>query len=230
MSKGLARLGLIVGLLLGAALVILAVTLGQEATLDMLKRLERITADHYWATLLAFAGVMVVLVVLAAPVGTLFSLAGGYLFGILGGTAAALTGASLGAFITFLIARKLGARRLREPLDDSVGEPLLNALERDAFWTLLMLRIIPFAPFFPVNAAAAVTRIPAGQYALLTTLGLAPITLIYAIIGDGLGSIAEAGELADGSLWLEPKVWVPLGCLLLMTGFGLYWKRRRLKN
>ncbi|MGY6588347.1 MAG: TVP38/TMEM64 family protein [Wenzhouxiangella sp.] len=230
MSKGLARLGLVVGLLLGAALVILAVTLGQEAALDMLKRLERITADHYWATLLAFAGVMVVLVVLAAPVGTLFSLAGGYLFGILGGTAAALAGASLGAFITFLIARKLDARRLREPLDDSVGEPLLNALERDAFWTLLMLRIIPFAPFFPVNAAAAVTRIPAKQYALLTTLGLAPITLIYAIIGDGLGSIAEAGELADGSLWLEPKVWVPLGCLLLMTGFGLYWKRRRLRN
>lgn len=230
MKPGLARLGLVVGLLLGAVLVGLAVTLGQEATLDVLKRLERVTADHYWLTLLAFAGVMVILVVLAAPVGTLFSLAGGYLFGILGGLGAALAGASLGAFITFLIARRLGARRLRQTLDDSVGKPLLRALERDTLWTLLMLRIIPFAPFFPVNAAAAVTRIPAGQFALLTTLGLAPITIIYVLIGDGLGSIAEAGELADGSLWLEPKVWMPLGCLLLLTMIGLVWHRRRLTD
>lgn len=230
MNPGLARLGLVSGLLLGAVLVVLAVTLGRDATLEALKWLEQITAQRYWLTLLAFTAGMVVLVMLAAPVGTLFSLAGGYLFGVLGGLAAALIGASLGALITFMMARQLGARRLRQPLGHGLGEPLLKALERDTLWTLLMLRIIPFAPFFPVNAAAAVTRIPAGQFALLTVLGLTPITLIYVLIGDGLGSIAEAGELADGSLWLEPKVWLPLGGLLLLTILGLVWQRRRLSR
>ena len=70
--------------------------------------------------------------------------------------------------------------------------PLLAILERDATWYLVLLRVVPIAPFFIINAAAALTRISARHFHVATTAGLIPTTLIYASLGGGIGSVLQA--------------------------------------
>jgi uncharacterized membrane protein YdjX (TVP38/TMEM64 family) len=217
--------GLLVLLLLAAVVIG-----GVEPALAMLKQLEAVVERHFWLALAGFILGFIALVLLGLPIGTLFCLCGGYLFGVLIGALAALAGASLGALATFLLVRRMGGRRLREKLDTGVSDTLLTELERDAGWYLVLLRVIPFAPFFPVNAAAAMTAIHPSRFTLGTVIGLTPTTLLYAAIGNGVGSVLEAEELVGPDLWLRPSIWLPVSGLVLLLLFGLVWHHRKAGN
>lgn len=213
--------GLLVLLLLGAIVIG-----GVEPALAVLKQLEAAVDDHFWLALAGFILGFLALVILGLPVGTLFCLSGGYLFGTLIGSLAALAGANLGALATFFLVRRLGGRALRERLDTGVSDRLLTLLERDASWYLVLLRVIPFAPFFPVNTAAAMADIHPLRFLLATLIGLVPTTVLYAAIGNGVGSVLEASEMVGVELWLNPALWMPVAGLVLLLAFGLYWHRR----
>lgn len=205
-----------------AAIAILATVawFGMEPAISALEWIESHVESYFWTALAAYVVLFSLLILTTLPVGTVFCLAGGYLFGIGLGVAAALLAATLGATLTVLLVRGFGGRKLRDLLSRGRIERWLKLLERDATWYLIILRVIPIMPFFPVNAAAGATRIGIGQFMAATAAGLTPTTIIYASIGNGLNSVVDAREVAGPQIFLEPQVAIPLGLLALLISIS----------
>lgn len=195
----------------------------------VLEWLDRLVDSHFWPALAVYTLAFSLLVLTTLPIGTVFCLAGGYFFGLGLGASSALAAATLGALLTFLLVRRLGGQRVRERVSHGRLEPWLKLLERDATWYLILLRIIPIAPFFLVNAAAGLTRIGPLHFTLATLLGLLPTTLIYTSIGRGLDTVMEARELAGPQILLEPQIGLPLLALalILLVSWALHHRLRQ---
>ncbi len=221
--------GPIIALALVAVLIALA-WLGADHVFNLLVWLDQLIERYFWVSLLIYSLSFTALVVVTLPIGTLFCIAGGYFFGLWLGAAAALLGASLGATLTFVMVRYGGGRKLRDRVHEGKLEDLLVMLERDATWYLILLRIVPVAPFFLINAAAGMTRIGFVQFSLATVAGLIPTTLIYASIGQGLGSIRQAQDHVGPGVLLKPEVGLPLVVLALIVIFSYVVRRRLVLN
>ena len=146
---------------------------------------------------------------------------GGAAFGVLGGTlyagSATLLGATLGACILFLAVRTLGLSGLRKRVAPFLDR-FSDGIERDAFFYLLSLRLVPFFPFFAVNIAPAMLNIPLSIYAAATLLGIAPAVYVYTSLGAGVADL-ESLTLVTWSLW------GPLLALAVLSLLPILWKR-----
>lgn len=224
MSRRTGRWPLTAGLTLTLAVITLVVLFGQlgvDSTFDLLADMERRVALRFWPVMASFVVTFAILSAIALPIGSLFCLVAGYLFGISLGFMASLVGSMAGATLTFYLVRSMGGARLRERLAQGRIDRLLKLLERDATWYLIVLRIVPIAPFFVINAAAALAWISAPRFFLATLTGLIPTTLIYAAVGNGLGSLVEARSMMGPALLLQPSIGLPLLGLvgLIMASF-----------
>ncbi len=216
------------GPLLGVVAVLAMIALAMseaERLIGLLRDIESMVDRKPLQAMLVYVAAFVVLATLALPIGSLFCLAAGYLFGTWTGAAAALIGGTLAALLTFVLARYLIGHPLHDRLYASRARKLLTLLERNAFYYLVLLRIVPVAPFFVVNAAAGLTRTTTLFYTFATVLGLIPTAIIYSAVGAGLGSLLEARELAGPALLLEPRIALPLLALVLLI-LGTWAARR----
>jgi uncharacterized membrane protein YdjX (TVP38/TMEM64 family) len=117
--------------------------------------------------------------------GTVFTLAGGAVFGTLLGSILNWTGATLGALGAYALARRLGSDAVRKLLGRHAGA--LDALtSRADFATIFRLRLIPVVPFNALNFAAGLASAPFRAYALSTALGIIPGTVVYTYFADSL--------------------------------------------
>src|SRR5262249_21134560 len=75
---------------------------------------------------------------------------------------------------------------------------LRDGFKEDALSYLLFLRLVPAFPFWFVNIAAAVLRVPLKTYVVATFVGIIPATFAFAAAGAGLDSVIAAA-LAEHS-------------------------------
>ncbi|ATR22455.1 putative membrane spanning protein [Roseomonas mucosa] len=158
--------------------------------------------------------------------GTILTLAGGFLFGRWLGAGLAVTAATLGGSLLFLIVRSALEPLVHRQIGPLV-ERLRPALEQDGFWYLLSLRFMPVVPFWLGNVAPAMVGMRLPVFAAATALGILPATLVYAWIGAGLAEIFARGGSPDLSAVLSPLVGLPF---LVLAGLGLltgWWRARR---
>lgn len=167
----------------------------------------------------------ILVVALSLPGGVVMTLAGGLLFGVVWGTILTVVGASLGAALIFLAARSAFA-----PLLAGRAEGLLGALrvglERDGFFYLLTLRLVPIFPFWLVNLAPALVGMRFAPYLAATFLGIIPGTAVFAGIGAGLDQVFAIGGVPDLGVIFSPAVLLPLLGLGALSLFGAWWRRR----
>ncbi len=201
---------------------------GMEHVFALLEALDGFVQRHYWGALVLFALGFVGLILTTLPVGTVFCLAGGYFFGLIAGATTALLAGTIGALLTLVLIRAAGAGKIRKRTKRGRTGPWLDLLERDITWYLILLRIIPVAPFFLVNAAAAMTRVRAGHFTAATAIGLLPTTVLYAAVGRGLDSISDTRERAGPGLLLEPTIGLPLLGLAVIL-IGSWWIHKQLQ-
>ena len=159
-----------------------------------------------------FIGVYALGAVLFLP-GAIFTIAAGLVYGIVGGTAVALAGATLGAGLAFLVARYLARGRIEEfarkhrrfgAIDKAIGQE---------GWKIVgLLRLSPLIPFNVSNYFYGVTSIGFWPYLLTSCAGMLPGTLLYVY----LGAIGQAG-LEGGKKGYSPLQWTFLGTGLLAT-------------
>ena len=192
-----------------------------DGLLALLERLEYRSEFRPLSTAVAFTLIFALTTGLTLPTATLLSIAAGYLFGTPVGALVAMIGALSGALITFLGMRFIAGERVRNFLLRGRTRRLVHLLERDAFFYLLALRVVPVAPFFAINAAGAMIRISTCRFLLATGLGLAPIVLVYAGVGAGVGTLLEAGRVSGPEVLLRPRVLLPLLALLLILMLGI---------
>ena len=158
--------------------------------------------------ILAAAGYVMTYITVAAlalPGAALLSLIDGFLFGAVLGTTLTVTGATIGATLVFLLANSLLGRDLSDRFGRQ-AQRLAAGFRRDAASYLLVLRLVPFFPFFLVNLVPAIVGIPLRTFVITTFLGIIPGSAVYSLGGAGLGAILDSGQpLTAGSI-LTPGV------------------------
>jgi uncharacterized membrane protein YdjX (TVP38/TMEM64 family) len=144
--------------------------------------------------------------------GTPLTLAGGAIFGVVGGTLYNWIGASIGATGAYLLARALGKDAIRSLLGKR-GEKLDSLTEAGGFMGLLRLRLIPAVPFNALNFGAGLAGMKARDYVAATALGILPGTAVYTYFADSLLAGAEGAKQ-------QALVRVAIaGALLIMLSF-----------
>lgn len=221
-------------LLLAAVVAVFASGVTRYLNLEALQANEAALRDFIDANLvlalLTFVGVYALATALSVPGAVILTLAGGYLFGTWIGGAATVVGATIGAILVFYAVRTSLGEALRERAEASGGtlKKVIDGVRQGAFGYILTLRLIPLAPFWLVNVAAALAHAPLRAYALATFLGIMPGTFIYSGIGAGIGALVARGETPDLGVIFEPRVLLPLVALgLLSLGTTLYQRRRK---
>jgi uncharacterized membrane protein YdjX (TVP38/TMEM64 family) len=144
------------------------------------------------------------------------TLAAGLLFGPWLGGAAALVSATTGASIVFLICRTAFGGTLAKRAGSGLAR-IEAGITKDAFSYLLVLRLVPAAPFFVVNIAAGLVRIPLATFVLASLIGMAPGSLVYSSLGASLNHAFATGKEPNLSIIFQPQILLPLIGLALLS-------------
>ena len=198
-----------------AILLFFVLDLGQWLTLESLKEhrqsLWQTAQAHQLGTTLLFMAIYIGQTALSLPGAAILSLSAGLLFGPVLGTVYAVVAATIGATLAFIVTRYL----LQDTVQRKFGsrlEGLNQELSARGFNYLLFLRLVPLFPFFLINLAAGLTRLPLRTFVLATMLGIIPGGFVYVNAGAGLATIDSLGDVAS------PRV---LGSFLLLGLFAL---------
>lgn len=110
----------------------------------------------------------------------------GYGFGIWLGAALALLATLGGCLLTFYYARGFGRRWVARRFPQRVRR-LDRFVGRHPLRSVLMLRLLPVGSNLATNLGAGVSSIRGGAFLLGSALGYLPQTLVFALIGSGIG-------------------------------------------
>ncbi len=210
------RLALIAGAvgLVGLAIYALRDTLTFETLRENRETLLAWRDANYMLAALGYMLVYVTVIALSLPGGAVMTLTGGFLFGLLPGTAMTVLAATTGATLIFLAA-KAGFgdalhRRITAENSGGVLKRLEAGLRKNAFNYLLMIRLVPAFPFWLINLAPAFLGIRLRTYVAATFLGIIPGTAVYTWIGAGLGEVFARGEEPDFGIIFDPVILGPI--------------------
>jgi uncharacterized membrane protein YdjX (TVP38/TMEM64 family) len=187
----LKRIPVLVAIILAVAIFV-RYDLQRFLTLEALKANRQDLVDFYGGHRLAMvAGFMAVYIIQTAvslPGAAILSLAAGAIFGTAYGTLYAVIAATIGATLAFLATRYL----LRDAVLKRFGgrlEGMNRELEARGLNYLLFLRLVPVFPFFLINLAAGLTRLPLRTFFFGTMLGIIPGGFVYVNAGASLATI-----------------------------------------
>ncbi|MDQ7785853.1 MAG: TVP38/TMEM64 family protein [Desulfomonilaceae bacterium] len=164
--------------------------------------------------------------------GSVLTLGAGFLFGVPIGLLSAWTGATLGACAAFLVGRtlardwvvgKVSANPKFTAVDEAVG--------REGFKIVLLLRLSPVFPFNFLNYALGLTKVSFGNYAIASVIGMLPGGLMYVYFGSAARSLADvaAGKVEGG--WAgQVFFWLGLAATIIVAGFVTRLARKSLRH
>lgn len=131
---------------------------------------------------------------LCLPVTVLLVAAGGAILGF-SGFLLSLLGITIGSLVPFLIARRLAGRALEE-IDARAIRWFRLGFARDDFLFLVLMRVVPWAPFPVTTIMAGALNVETTKFAFATALGFVPSGLALNSIGHGLTRLAELRNLS----------------------------------
>lgn len=139
----------------------------------------------------------ILLTVMGIP-GTILTVVGGILFGIVWGTFLSLIGATLGALGAFLVARYLGQDYVKTKFNQNgMLSKFHDAVLKHPMKFVLMVRFAPISPFNVVNFLFGLTPIHWLSYTWATFIGIIPGTLIYTWLGvSGVHALQGSDRLS----------------------------------
>ncbi|SFT13276.1 TVP38/TMEM64 family protein [Paenibacillus sp. BC26] len=114
---------------------------------------------------------------------SVLSLAGGLAFGPVWGTVYTIVGATIGAILSYWIARLWGDRLVSARLKGNWGK-LEQQLEQRGYLYILLLRLIPLFPFDLISYGAGVAKVRFPAFLFGTLLGIIPGTFAYSFLGS----------------------------------------------
>ncbi|MBM3488605.1 MAG: TVP38/TMEM64 family protein [Alphaproteobacteria bacterium] len=195
-----------------------------SALRDHREALTGFVAANGAAAGLSYVGLYALAVALSIPGGTILTVTGGFLFGPYLGATYAVLGATLGATLLFLAAHYAFAETLRARFGSVIGR-MQAGFAANAFSYMLVLRLVPLFPFWLVNLVPALLNVRLATYALGTLLGIIPGTFVFALVGDGLGAVLDAGGTLDASIILEWRFIGPILGLALLALVPVVYKQ-----
>lgn len=189
------------GLFIGIAVVLLASPFFLPVKAWFLQALDALRAFGIWGlVLLAF--VYIAACILMLP-GSILTLGAGFIgaalwpeslgLALLGGGVAASFGSTFGAAAAFLLGRtvfrnmasaKIAGNPTFRALDDAIG--------RNGFKMVFLVRLSPAFPFNVLNYALGVTKVRFRDYFFASWMGMFPGMLLYVYLGATAQNLAAA--------------------------------------
>ena len=205
-----------------AALLIIIVWFGREwvsveSFLDQYSEVKQMITDQYSLSLLIFFFSYLVSVSLSLPVASTLTLMGAALFGWIT-IPIVITAATSGALVIFWLASTVANKFFFEQATNTL-EKVRTVFHQSPIRWLLMMRLVPFFPFWLVNIIPALLKMRQRDYVFATVLGIIPGTAIYVSVGRGLDTMLSQGLSPQWRITENPEVWVPL--VLLGTFFAV---------
>ena len=142
--------------------------------------------------------------------GSALTLLGGALFGPVLGTFYNLTAATLGAMLSFLVARYLASDWAMNKTGGRIKQ-LMDGVEKEGWRFVAFVRLVPLFPFNVLNYALGLTRISFTQYSIATYICMLPGAIAYTY----LGYIGK--EAATGGEGLVQKIMIGLALLAIVS-------------
>ncbi len=134
------------------------------------------------------------------------------IFGVWKGILYVWTGAMLGSYVTFLLAKRFGETLIRQFVADKHVDRLNELVVKHGALGLLMARLIPFIPFVVLNyACAMIPEVGTWTYLWTTGLGIMPYDVGAALVFLGFSKRTMAWLIAGGVaivlMWLT-ALWI----------------------
>lgn len=165
--------------------------------------------------------------------GSIITVAAGLLFGVPVGIVSAVIGSNLGACAAFLVGRTIVRDRLAQKI---AGRPRFAAIDeavsRDGFKIVLLLRLSPMLPFNILNYALGLTKVSFRDYALASMIGMLPEILVLVYFGSVARSLAGGITPAQVATPLENPIffWIGFAVTIAVAVLVTRIAHRRLKT
>jgi uncharacterized membrane protein YdjX (TVP38/TMEM64 family) len=141
-----------------------------------------------------YALVYAVCCVLFVPASVL-TLGAGAIYGLGTGTAVVLVGATLGATLSFLLAKSVLRKRIeRMTADNAKFWALDRAIGKEGAKIVFLVRLSPVFPFTYINYAFGLTGVKTLPYVVASFFGMIPGTFAYVYLGSAAAG-AASGEM-----------------------------------
>ncbi len=142
-------------------------------------------------SVIAFISIYNIATILLIP-GSILTLGGGAIFGLVEGSIWVFVAATLGATFAFLIGRYLSRAWVVQKLEAYPKFKSIDAaVAREGFKIVLLTRLSPVFPFNLLNYAFGITQVSLKDY-VLGSVGMIPATILYVYIGSLAGDLAIA--------------------------------------
>ncbi len=210
--------------------VVTLIWLGREAGAYIPKFTAWVDDLGFWGPLVFMAGYGAAVV--AFVPGSVLTLAGGAIFGLVEGTIYVFVAATLGAAGAFLVARHLARSAIERRLQ---GNPRFAAIDRavglEGRKIVFLLRLSPVFPFNLLNYGLGLTQVRFVDY-FVASLGMIPGTLLYVYYGKLIGDVAVLAGGATVERGLGYYVILVLGLIatIAVTTIVTRTARRALKE
>lgn len=180
------------------------------------------TLTHHNAAVSLYLLIFILLLACAIPGGTVLCLLGGFLFGWI-------------AFFYAIFATTVGGLMLCLAVRTAFGAPVAKrryewvknverGFQQNAFYYLLMLRVMPFCPCWVSNISAGVLNVPIRTFLFATVIGITPATLIYVLAGRSLDKIIASAPTQGFAILTAPSILLPLLGLALLSLAPIFYK------
>ncbi len=159
-------------------------------------------------------------VTFSLPIATVFTLAGGFMFGAWYGGFYALLGATAGATLCFLLVRYLVGDFVQKRYAQQLTA-LNNELKQRGAYYLLSLRFFAVIPFFIINLVAGLSPIALTTFILTTAVGILPGAFVYAYAGQSLASLESPADI------MSPQILIAFGLLGVLALLPILFQKKK---
>lgn len=152
---------------------------------------------------------------------TLLTLAGGYLYGPIGGIAVVVLASNLSSLVAYFIGRFFGAGVGEQTPGNGLLQQYADRMRRNSFETVLIMRFL-FLPYDWVSYFSGFLRVGWQGFLLATALGSIPGTISFVLFGASIeGGFTGALPSING-----PSLIVAVLMFVVSLGLSRWFRRR----
>lgn len=187
MSKRRAILGIII---VAAVFMITFLVLSRYGVLELFNDADDFRdfiLDLGWIGPLAFVGLQFVQVVIFPIPGSIPQIAGGYLYGVLGGTFLSLAGIMSGSMVNFLLARRLGRKFVAAIVSEERMKRFESTLSSEKAPAVFFIMFL--LPNFPKDALcyiAGLSSLTLAGFMAVSAAGRLPMMIASTLMGTAM--------------------------------------------
>lgn len=156
-------------------------------------------AQNYTRAAIMYCIIFTVLIAIGVPASGPCILVAGYLFGVPMATVYSLISATVGAVLSFIVVRYALGNTLQLRYKEKMEKFSAKFKTHGANY-LLTLYLLMFIPYIIIVVLAALANVPLSTFVWTTFVGCIPVTLMYAIAGQQLGSISATQNIFSPSM------------------------------